>query len=137
MNGNGAPSWTREPPAADEVIRELVRQAGVPLPPEYLAFLRDSNGGEGELGVQPGWFVMWRAEEVVKLNHGYEVAENVPGFFGFGSSGGGELLAFDTRGGQPYPVAAVPFIVMSPKDALPVATSFATFEALMGKEWGE
>jgi hypothetical protein len=135
VNGNATPAWTRQPPAADEAIEELVRTAGIPLPPEYLAFLRETNGGEGELGVQPGWFVMWHAEEVVSFNRDYEVAANAPGLLGFGSSGGGELLAFDTRGGQPYPVVAVPFIGMSAKDALLVAPSFATFETAMGGEW--
>jgi len=119
------------------MIAGLVRGAGIPLPPEYLAFLRESSGGEGELGVQPGWFVIWPAGEVVDLNQEYEVAANAPGFFGFGSSGGGDLLAFDTRGGQPYSVAALPFIGMSVKHALPVAVSFASFEAVMGKEWAE
>ncbi len=49
------------------------------------------------MGADPGWFQVWPADQVVELNRGYEVCENLPGFFGIGSSGGGELLASDAR----------------------------------------
>lgn len=62
--------------------------------------------------MDPGWFQLWPAEKVIEYNNSYKVAENVPGFFGFGSSGGGEMLAFDMRGGKPRKVVMIPFIVM-------------------------
>jgi hypothetical protein len=83
--------WGREPPADPEAIRSLIAGAGVDLPEDYLSLLRLSNGGEGELGVEPGWFRLWPAGEVIDLNRDYEVAELAPGFFAFGSSGGGLL----------------------------------------------
>ena len=41
--------WDRQPPADEERINELVNQANIVFPKEYLDFLRHSNGGEGEL----------------------------------------------------------------------------------------
>src|SRR5262249_38342415 len=135
MREDREPGWTKSPAAQPTVIAELVKHALVPLPAEYLDFLTESNGGEGELGRQPGWFVLWRAEDVIEFNQGYEVASNIPGHVGFGSSGGGELFAFDTRAGQPYPIVTVPFIPMNLAEARPVAASFSEFRTLLGKVW--
>ena len=98
--------------------------AGVTLPGAYLNYLRRIGGGEGELGVDPGWIEFWPAAEVLELNRAYEVRENLPGFFGFGSNGGGELLAFDMREAGKAAVVMVPFIPMSAADAQLVATAF-------------
>jgi hypothetical protein len=131
------PRWTKGPPGSQAAIDELARKSPVPLPSEYLLFLEHSNGGEGGLGVQPGWFVMWRAEEVLEQNRGYEIEADLPGFFGFGSSGGGELLAFDTRQGEPYSIVAIPFIPLDADEALLVASSFSQFQALLGCQTNE
>jgi SMI1-KNR4 cell-wall len=98
--------------------------AGVTLPPAYLNYLRRAGGGEGELGVEPGWIQFWPVEKVLELNHAYEIRQNLPGFFGFGSNGGGELLAFDMREAGDPPVVMVPFIPMSAEEAQLVATTF-------------
>jgi hypothetical protein len=44
-----------------------VNHAGFALPQAYLDFLRISNGGEGELPVQPYWFQICRAEPQVPV----------------------------------------------------------------------
>ena len=69
--------WCRENPASPAAIQKLVNESGVELPEEYLHLLCHSNGGEGELAVEPGWFQIWPAEQVVALNEGYEVARNM------------------------------------------------------------
>jgi hypothetical protein len=94
------------------------------LPPAYLEFLRSTGGDEGELDVEPGWIQFWPAEEVIEMNRSYEVERNLPGFFGFGSSGGGELFAFDMRGDGEPPVVMVPFISMTSSEARFIASSF-------------
>ena len=53
---------------------------------------------EGGLSVEPGWFQLWPPAEIERWNREYQVAEFAPEFLGFGSSGGGELLAFDAGG---------------------------------------
>jgi len=101
------------------------------FPAEYTRFLLWSNGGEGELSVEPGWFSLWPAEEVVELNEGYEVQTRLPGFFGFGSSGGGELLAFDTRT-TPWNILSIPFIPLYEEEAVLVAANLGEFMRLLG-----
>ncbi len=128
--------WDREAPAEHEAIHRLVAEALVDLPEEYLTLLRHSNGGEGELGVEPGWFQLWPTEKVIEYNNDYEVAENVPGSFGFGSSGGGEMLAFDMRDGKPWKIVMIPFIVMQIEDAIVIADDFGAFVQSMGRELG-
>jgi hypothetical protein len=76
--------------------------------------------------------VFWPAGEVVTANRDYEVSEFVPGLYGFGSNGGGELLAFDCRGGLPYPVVMVPFMPMEWAEAVQIAISFDEFRAKIG-----
>jgi hypothetical protein len=104
--------WDPEEPAKPESIQNLVENAGKELPEEYLALLGYSDGGDGILGIEPGWLQLWSSTEVLEHNKDYEIEEYIPGFFGFGSSGGGELLAFDTRRGKPWKIVMIPFVPM-------------------------
>jgi len=119
--------------ASEAAIRSLSESAGIILPDVYLAFLRNSNGATGDLGIEPGYVVFWRAEEVVANNVGYKVAEFAPGFFGFGSNGGGELLAFDIRGLIPWPIVMIPMIPMDAKEAIQIAPDFISFLTAFGR----
>ena len=66
-----ADKWVVRPPGAtEEAIENLVASAGVQLPTDYLDFLRFANGGEGDLGIQPWYFQVWAAEEVIENNRG-------------------------------------------------------------------
>jgi len=116
--------FNRNAPAAREAIHELERSSSLSLPAEYLNFLRQSNGGEGFVGDE--YLCLWRAEELVEFNTGYEVAEFVPELFLFGSNGGGESFAFDRRS-NPWSIVMVPFIPLELKEALPIASTFAEF----------
>ena len=43
------------------------------LPADYFSFLSQSDGGEGFLGLRPGYFQLWRASEVGQFSCEYEV----------------------------------------------------------------
>jgi hypothetical protein len=126
--------WDREPPASEEAVKELVEQSGLDLPEDYLSFLKFSNGGEGHINIQPGWFRIWHAEEVIETNEDYELNEDLPGFFGFGSSGGGEMLAFDMRDTKPWPVVMIPFGALEEEFAIKIAVDFLAFADAIGRE---
>jgi hypothetical protein len=129
--------WRPQPPASEAALAALRNQAPPRLPEGYLQQLANSNGGEGDLGVNPGWIQFWPAENVISFNAGYEIGKWLPGFFGFGSNGGGELLAFDLREGEPYPIVMVPFIGMDHTEAIRISTSFDELRELIGKPYAE
>lgn len=71
----------------------------------------------------PSYMQLWPLDKVTEYNDAFEIAEYAPGFFGFGSNGGGELLVFDTEGA----VYCLPAVGMEPKYATRVANSWADF----------
>ena len=95
----------------------------MPLPPDYLHYFTGDGPNEGALSVDPGWFVLWPPEEIESWNREYEVDQYAPGFLGFGSSGGGELLAIDAGGA----VFMIPLIGMAVDAAVRVADSWSEF----------
>jgi hypothetical protein len=124
--------WRRAEPASEVELRKLCAALQRALPNDYLEFLRFSNGGEGDLGVKPGWFCPWRAEDVVAHNESYRVSESYGEFLGFGSNGGGELIAFDCRGSEPWPIVMIPFIGGT-QHVERIADDFVSFLASVGR----
>jgi SMI1 / KNR4 family (SUKH-1) len=129
--------WFAASPCSEQELQQLIESTSVALPAAYLAHMRESNGGYGDLGANPWYIQLWPAGEVLLANRDYEVETNVPGFFAFGSSGGGEMFALDLRHGQPWPVVMIPFIPMEAKYAKQVAPDFASFRALFGIRAGD
>lgn len=129
--------WTRRPPATDAAIDALTAHCDFNLPMEYLSFLRYSNGGEGFLCIEPWYFQLSSAEEVVAYNQGYKVDEFLPGWFAIGSNGGGEMLAIRKQDGSPCPVYMVPFIPMEESDAVQITHDFEMFAMALGRDGGE
>ena len=123
--------WRPAPPASQEALASLRAHAPSNLPAEYFELLAASNGGEGDLAVAPGWVALWPAEEAFANNRGYDIEAALPGFVGFGSNGGGELLAIDMTGPPPCPVVMVPFIPMRSVERAVIAPSFRNFLALL------
>ena len=126
--------WTRRPAATKADIQALIAACDFDLPDEYLAFLQYSNGGEGFLRIEPWYFQLCPAEEVVEYNKGYNVEEFLPGWFAIGSNGGGEMLAIRKSDGSPCPVYMVPFIPMAESDAVQIAHDFEMFAMALGRE---
>ncbi len=80
-------------PFQGEAVTEV---NGIPLPEQYLAFMKQHNGGEGDLGET--WFVLYPLEELQQINDDYEVQKYLPGRVLIGSNGGGEFYGIDSRG---------------------------------------
>lgn len=112
-----------DPPADPDVVERLSSRLGLTLPSDYLAFLRQHNGGAGFVGGD--YIVFWKAEELADFNRDYEVEKYAPGILLFGSDGGGEGYGFDTHSAA-MPVVRVPFIGMAREYAEPVADDFSS-----------
>src|SRR5438874_74691 len=81
---------------------------GVDLPADYRAMMRRVNGGEAEFG--DSWIRFWPAGELADRNAGYRVKEFAPGLAYFGSNGGGEAYAWDSRPNRTARYVVIPFI---------------------------
>ncbi|WP_291585776.1 SMI1/KNR4 family protein [Comamonas sp. UBA7528] len=107
------------PPLGALEIATALLQA--PLPSDYVQFLQQHDGGEGFVG--ENYLVLWKSEELVQFNHDYESDQYAPGLILFGSDGGGEGYAFDSRT-SPMSIVRVPLIGMDLLYAQFVAARF-------------
>ena len=110
------PRWVTRLAAREDELAALDAVGAVPA--DYLAFLRRHDGGEIVLGEQR--FVIWRTYEVLARNRSYDPP---PGLVLFGSDGGDQALAFDTRGGDGR-VVFVPFNAMATAEPVDCGGSF-------------
>ncbi len=127
-------NWHKEKPAGHKQVQELIASAETDIPQEYIAFLQYSNGGEGTLGIEPGWVQFWAAEVVLELNKGYQIDKYLPGFLGFASNGGGELFAFEINQDKPWKIVVIPCIPMEANEAIIIANDFEEFIQNIGRE---
>ena len=67
---------------------------GLALPEDYLAFMREHNGGEGPLGAN-NYGRFYRLEELAEVNAEYDVSNNWPGYVVLGSDMSGQLWAWN------------------------------------------
>lgn len=115
---------------SDADIEAFENRIKFSLPEDYAKFMKASNGGEGPIG-KYGYARFWKLEEILELNRAYQVHEYAPGLFLFGSDGGGEAFAFDTRT-LPMPVVEVTFISMGHDDVIRMANTFDEFLEKLG-----
>jgi len=118
--------------ASPDSLDAVERHEAIRLPADYREVMARTDGGEGFIGTH--YLRLWRVAELLPFNRDYVVAQQAPGLLLFGSDGGGESFAFDTRGGE-MTVVMAPFIVLSLADAIKVATNFT--ELLMRMHSGE
>ncbi|HEY1735859.1 MAG TPA: SMI1/KNR4 family protein [Methylovirgula sp.] len=116
--------FKRNPPASGESINRCSARLKKRLPPDYVRFLQQTNGGQGFIGRI--YLVLWRVENLVDSNASYNVDEFAPGLVIFGSDGGDEAFAFDMRS-DPPPIVTIPFVPMALEDAKIIAPNFDAF----------
>lgn len=112
----------RENRANSERLNQPLGKTMTP-PPEFIFYLRSAAPKFGDLPSFPVYFQLWEESELEQFNSEYEVSRYAPGFFGFGSDGGGEMFAFDSKGR----IFALPFVGMNPKEATLVCDSWTEF----------
>ena len=79
------------------------KQLNINFPEQSKNFLILHNGAEGPIG-EYSYLAIWKIEEIVELNEGYNVNEFNPGLIYFASDGGGMLYAFDMRNDSKFVV---------------------------------
>lgn len=81
------------PPYTGEDIIEI---NGVKLPQDYIDFMKEHNGGEGDIG--ESWLVLYPMEELQKYNDDSEISEYLPNHIIIGGDGGEELYGITPDG---------------------------------------
>lgn len=85
--------FSRAPTGASEASLETAaRNLNVTFPPDYIAFMRESNGGEGVVG-ERGYLILWPVEELVSANENSKTGEFFPDWVFIGTNGGGDAVA--------------------------------------------
>jgi hypothetical protein len=126
--------WHTKSGASPEELAQLRESAPENLPSRYLDLLTFSKGGEGPLAVNPFHFQLDPATVVADTirceNHGQA---DLKGFLIIGSNGGGEYVAFDTRGRTLWPIVAID-MVAGGDSAEVIAPDFDAFYDRIGLE---
>lgn len=87
----------------------------------------DEGFSEGELSLEPNWYILWLPEEIEEFNRDYQLSEYAPGFLAFGGNGGGELLVVNGNGEVFY----MPAIGMASDAAIKIANDLQEFKSHM------
>jgi|SRR6185312_5288773 len=117
--------FVRNVGASEAAISECEKQLGRPLPKDYLGFMRINNGGEGFVGAN-SYLRLWKVEELLATNEGYETAIHLPECLLFGTDGADEAFAFDLRASQTK-IVQFPFLDMYWESARLLSDSFDGF----------
>lgn len=112
-------------PASIETLEEVQAKLKVRFPTDYIEFMLESNGAEGQIGSN-SYLTVWPAEQIIPLNDGYAVSEFTPGLVYFGSDGGGMAYAFDFRGTTPL-IVEFPFDSIKIDDVKFCGNTFSDF----------
>lgn len=99
--------WRKVDGALQSHIVELKSALPFEPPVEYIEFLRYSNGGEGELALEPLWFQLFDINFAIQLWRDDNYRREYPELFFFGSNGGLESIAFDMGCPDPWPIVMV------------------------------
>lgn len=65
-------------------------------------------------------FAFWDIEKIDEYNEMYKVDEYIPGYYGIGTDGGGELLTVEIDTGIVY---SIPFIPMNNSERMEISKS--------------
>lgn len=73
--------WTGKRPATEAEIAALQKAVRFKLPSRYVQLLRASNGGEGELALEPLWFQLFDTTFAAEMARDDFNRRNFEGFF--------------------------------------------------------
>ncbi|KNY30131.1 Cell wall assembly/cell proliferation coordinating protein, KNR4-like protein [Pseudobacteroides cellulosolvens ATCC 35603 = DSM 2933] len=118
------------PPCSNEIINEVEKNLKFCFPKDYLNFLLTGNGGEGWVG-ENSYLSLWKIDEIISLNEAYEINEFAPGLILFGSDGGLNAYAFDSR--NESTIVEVPFIGMDLIEVKNCGSNFVEFLKFLNK----
>jgi len=127
--------WQRRAGASAAEIARLIAACPYQLPPVLIELLQVSNGGEGELGLEPRLLVLDSVDDIIASLNDAFLRDQFSGIFFFGGNGGIERIALDCRQVQePFPVVMIDPIA-GPDSAEQIAPDAAAFVMSIGLKY--
>ena len=127
-------TWFPEAPANSDQINAAELATNLHFPVIYKHFLESSNGGSGDIPVEPGWIEFWSTDELQSLNDEYAVSAYLSRMLAIGTSGGGEIFVVETTSTD-WPVFIVRAEWIRESTLKPVASSFEGLMKMLGTSW--
>jgi len=106
---------------SEEEIRKVEAEQKFRFPKEYCELLLFSDGLYGPIG--RNYLQIYSLQDALETNEKFK--EFTEGLFIFGSDGGGEAYAFDTRNG--WKIMMATFVSMGREDAVEIADTLPQF----------
>jgi hypothetical protein len=123
--------FEKNPGVESALIQQVTQAVNLDFPLEYLGLFLHMNGGEGFVG--DNYCRLYSIENLIPLNQAFMITDFAPGFFIFGSTGGGEAFAFDTKS-KPFSIVKIPFIPMDVKYAELLGTTIYDFFVSLSRQ---
>lgn len=102
---------------------DLLATIDCKFPPDYLAFMKARNGGEGFIA-EGRYVKFWPLEELLEANEDYYVHEFTPALFLIGTDGGGNAFGLKRKEGI---FIEIHFMDISDGDAEECGEDFTAF----------
>lgn len=117
------------------VIEQIESIVKFSLPSDYKSYLEKYHAFEEHIG--PEFVRLWDADEIIEMNTGYLIFENLPNTLGIGGNGGGEFIAIELTNSENYRIVLSPFIDLDKQYHIEIGTSFTDFLVRLenGNEW--
>ena len=107
----------------EETNYEIKEINGQKLPADYLEFMKEHNGGEGDVG-KNSYMQILKLEELMDYNKDYEIFTYLPTAFAFGGDLGGNHFCYDF---QIQKYFAIDCCSLEEKDEYCLADTFCEF----------
>lgn len=104
------------------------------LPSDYKSYLQTYLGFEGTIGQE--YVKLWDFDELIDINKGYGIFDNLPKTLGIGGNGGGEFIAIELLENGEYRIVLSPFIDLDSQYHIEIGTSFTDFLVRIDKGQG-
>jgi len=109
-------------PPTNEDVELFIGKVNFRLPQGFMEFYKETNGAY--INGEKKNIVLWPLTDLMQFNTDYKVDIYAPGFFIFGSDGGGMAYAIEKDTGF---IFEMPFIGMSKEEALFISEIFDGF----------
>ena len=127
--------WPTTPPSDNAEMLDIEGEIGFELPDDYKDFLSKHSGHETQLGEE--YVKLWDKKNLLSLNQGYEILENLPGTIGIGDNGAGELIGIERLDNGELRIILTPFIDLDKQYHIEIGKSFTDFLLRLdkGEKW--